>query len=105
MFGLTGIVVNDAIILLHRFQTAYRKLPMVEAMIQACTERFRAVILTSITTIAGMGPLLLNQSLQAQFVIPLAVSMCAGLLMATVLLIILLPAITALIASRYDNHQ
>ncbi|MEC8881713.1 MAG: efflux RND transporter permease subunit [Pseudomonadota bacterium] len=105
VFGLTGIVVNDAIILLHKFQIAYQKKPMVEAMIQACTERFRAVILTSVTTIAGMGPLLLNQSLQAQFIIPLAVSMCAGLLMATVLLIILLPAMTALIASRNDNHK
>lgn len=105
VFGLTGIVVNDAIILLHKFQIAHQNQPMVEAMIQACTERFRAVILTSITTIAGMGPLLLNQSLQAQFVIPLAVSMCAGLLMATTLLIVLLPAITALIAAWYDNRK
>lgn len=105
VFGLTGIVVNDAIILLHRFQRVYGELPMTEAMIVACTERFRAVVLTSITTIAGMGPLLLNKSLQAQFVIPLAVSMCSGLFLATVLLIVLLPALTALVeAASCVNH-
>ena len=97
LFGLTGIVVNDAIILLHRFQSAHRSQPVVTAMISACCERFRAVVLTSVTTVLGMMPLLLNKSLQAQFVIPLAVSLSAGLLMATTTLILLLPALTALI--------
>lgn len=97
LFGLTGIVINDAIILLHRFQRAHKSRSVIQAMIHACCERFRAVILTSLTTIIGMGPLLMNKSLQAQFIIPLAVSVSAGLMMATVMLIVLLPAVTALI--------
>ena len=101
LFGLTGIVVNDAIILLHRFQYALQTQTMVNAMITACCERFRAVTLTTVTTVLGMLPLLLNKSLQAQFVIPLAVSLSAGLVMATTMLIILLPAVTALVAQGY----
>ena len=94
-------VVNDAIILLHRFQYALQTQTMVNAMITACCERFRAVTLTTVTTVLGMLPLLLNKSLQAQFVIPLAVSLSAGLVMATTMLIILLPAVTALVAQGY----
>ena len=70
---------------------------VVNAMITACCERFRAVTLTTLTTVLGMLPLVLNKSLQAQFVIPLAVSVSAGLIMATAMLIILLPAVTALV--------
>ena len=94
---MTGIVVNDAIILLHRFQYALKTQTVVNAMVTACCERFRAVTLTTVTTVLGMLPLLLNKSLQAQFVIPLAVSVSAGLMMATTMLIILLPAVTALV--------
>ncbi len=97
LFGLTGIVVNDSIILLHRFQHAYQSQSVGVAMIHACCERFRAVVLTSLTTIIGMAPLLLNKSLQAQFIIPLAVSISGGLLLATTMLIVFLPAIAAII--------
>ena len=97
LFGLTGIVVNDSIILLHRFQYAYQQQSVSMAMIHACCERFRAVVLTSLTTIIGMLPLLLNKSLQAQFIIPLAVSLSGGLLLATTMLIVFLPAIASMI--------
>lgn len=105
LFGLTGIVVNDAIILLHRFQYALKTQTVVNAMVTACCERFRAVTLTTVTTVLGMLPLLLNKSLQAQFVIPLAVSLSAGLMMATTMLIILLPAVTALVEQLCQTPQ
>ena len=74
-------------------------------MVTACCERFRAVTLTTVTTVLGMLPLLLNKSLQAQFVIPLAVSLSAGLMMATTMLIILLPAVTALVEQLCQTPQ
>ena len=95
LFGLTGIVVNDSIILLHRFQHNLQTQTVSSAMVHACCERFRAVMLTSLTTIIGMGPLLLNKSLQAQFIIPMAISICGGLFLATLMLILFLPAIAA----------
>ncbi|MBW2259428.1 MAG: efflux RND transporter permease subunit, partial [Deltaproteobacteria bacterium] len=59
--------------------------------------RFRPVILTSLTTIAGLMPLLLERSFQAQFLIPMAVSICFGLLVATGLTLLLVPALYLII--------
>lgn len=91
-FGLSGIVVNDSIILV----TLYRKLReskmrMKDAIIEASSQRLRAVLLTSLTTIAGLTPLLFETSVQAQFLIPMAVSISFGLAFATVLVLFLVP--------------
>ena len=91
-FGLSGIVVNDSIILV----TTYRELRkqsinIKTAIIESSVQRFRAVILTSLTTIAGLLPLLFETSLQAQFLIPMAISISFGLLFATVLVLLLVP--------------
>lgn len=93
-FGLTGIVVNDAIILIARYQELLREgIAYFTAIIEAACQRLRAVILTSLTTIAGLAPLLFEQSLQAQFLIPMAISLCFGLLFATLLVLVLIPAL------------
>ena len=92
-FGLTGIVVNDSIILLFRYKELLKQgLEKKTAIITACTQRFRAVVMTSLTTIAGLLPLLFEQSLQAQFLIPMAISICFGLLFSTVIILLMIPA-------------
>lgn len=97
-FGLSGIVVNDAIILVTFYQELRRQgLNRTDALVEAACQRLRAVLLTSLTTIAGLLPLLFETSLQAQFLIPMAVSMCFGLGFATILVLLVIPSILSLI--------
>ena len=103
-FGLSGIVINDAIILV----TFYRELreqgmPIKQAIIEASCQRLRAVLLTSLTTIAGLLPLLFETSLQAQFLIPMAVSISFGLAYATVLILFVIPILISLIEERAER--
>ena len=103
-FGLSGIVINDAIILV----TFYRELrqqgqPAKQAIVDASCQRLRAVLLTSLTTIAGLLPLLFETSLQAQFLIPMAVSISFGLAYATVLILFVIPAILSIIEEHADK--
>ena len=94
IMALSGIVVNDSIILIDFINRAIQTgTPIEKAVEEAGKARFRAVILTSITTIAGLLPLLLERSFQAQFLIPMAVSISFGLLAATVLTLFLVPTL------------
>ncbi len=97
--SLAGIVVNDSILLVSfvKLHTAAGK-AVAEAGKMASRERFRAVMLTSVTTIAGLMPLLSEQSLQAQVLIPLACSIVFGLLMSTVLVLIVVPCLYTILA-------
>ena len=96
IFGLSGIVVNDSIILVTFFkQLTESGMPAQQAIIEASTQRLRAVLLTSLTTIAGLTPLLFETSLQAQFLIPMVVSMSFGLMFSTVLVLLVIPAMLA----------
>ncbi|MCA9263293.1 MAG: efflux RND transporter permease subunit, partial [Planctomycetales bacterium] len=95
MFGLvalTGVVVNDSIVLIDFINKRYRDgLPLLEAIEDAGRRRLRPVLLTSVTTIAGLTPMLMETSFQAQFLIPLAATLVFGLLVATGLVLILIP--------------
>jgi hydrophobic/amphiphilic exporter-1 (mainly G- bacteria), HAE1 family len=92
--ALSGIVVNDALILIDFINRAVRSGVDVEtAVVESGRARFRAVLLTSLTTIAGLLPILLERSFQAQFIIPMAVSICFGLLAATMLTLLYVPAL------------
>lgn len=98
LFGLSGIVINDSIVLI----TFYRQLRLAgmkatEAIIEASCQRFRAVILTSLTTIAGLTPLLFETSLQAQFLIPMATSISFGLAFGTLLVLLVVPALLTIV--------
>jgi len=94
IFGLSGIVVNDSIILVTFFKQLREKgMTTTEAIITAATQRLRAVLLTSLTTIAGLTPLLFETSLQAQFLIPMAISISFGLMFATFLVLLVIPAL------------
>ncbi|WP_369601315.1 efflux RND transporter permease subunit [Hahella sp. SMD15-11] len=97
-FGLSGIVVNDSIILVSFYQELRKKgVPRIQALIDASCLRLRAVLLTSLTTIAGLTPLLFETSFQAQFLIPMAVSISFGLLVSTLLVLVVIPVILSLI--------
>ncbi len=94
IFGLSGIVVNDSIILVTFFkQQREAGVETTQAIINAATQRLRAVLLTSLTTIGGLTPLLFETSVQAQFLIPMAVSISFGLMFATVLVLLVIPAL------------
>lgn len=92
--SLAGIVVNDSILLMLFLKEQRKAGTDVEiAAREASRVRFRAVMITSLTTIAGLMPLLLEKSLQAQVLIPIAVSICFGLLASTLLILLVLPAL------------
>ena len=94
LLGLSGILVNDSIILVtqitHRLQDGDS---LTQAALGASRDRFRAVLLTSLTTIGGLTPLLFETSRQAQFLIPMAVTMVFGLAAATLLVLVLVPCL------------
>jgi multidrug efflux pump subunit AcrB len=94
MASLFGVVVNDSILLVVFIREARAAgVAVVQAAMEAAVQRFRPILLTSVTTIAGLTPLLLEKSLQAQVLIPLAASLAFGLLAATVIALFLVPAI------------
>ena len=101
-FGLSGIVVNDSIILVMFYQQIRKTgVSIYKALEEAACQRLRAVLLTSLTTIAGLTPLLFETSRQAQFLIPMAVSIAFGLAFATVLILLVIPAML----SVYEDVQ
>ncbi|MFN9370167.1 MAG: efflux RND transporter permease subunit [Planctomycetia bacterium] len=95
MFGLValaGVVVNDSICLIDFINLRVREgHPLRAALREAGCLRFRPVMLTSITTIGGLLPLLLEKSFQAQFLVPMATALAFGLMMTTLLVLILVP--------------
>ncbi|MBB3182661.1 multidrug efflux pump subunit AcrB [Halomonas fontilapidosi] len=94
LFGLSGIVVNNAIILVAFYRQQRRKGLVIEAALnEAVVQRVRAVLLTSLTTIGGLMPLLFETSLQAQFLIPMAVSIAFGLAFSTLLVLAVIPVL------------
>ena len=99
-FALSGIVVNDSIILVVLYkQLRERGMAVRDAVIEASCRRLRAVLLTSLTTIAGLLPLLFETSLQAQFLIPMAITIAFGLAFATLLVLLVIPSLLLI----YEN--
>jgi multidrug efflux pump subunit AcrB len=94
LVSLAGVVVNDSILLVTFIKLRRAEgLSASRAAARASRERFRAVLLTSLTTVLGLLPLLFERSMQAQFLVPLAASVVFGLLASTVLVLIVLPAL------------
>jgi multidrug efflux pump subunit AcrB len=97
-FGLSGIVINDSIVLVD----TYRRLIQagedhMDSIVKASCLRFRAVLVTSLTTIAGLTPILFETSPQAQFLIPMATTIVFGLAYGTVLVLMIVPSVLSLI--------
>ena len=93
--GLSGIVINDSIVMVSTIDERRRTESMVDAIVGGSCDRLRAVILTSTTTIGGLTPLMFETSQQAQFLIPMAVTITFGLAVATVLVLVVVPALVA----------
>lgn len=92
IIALIGIMVNDGLVLVGKFNNNIKDgLDFDEALYEAGKSRFRAIFLTSLTTIAGLAPLLLEKSRQAQFLKPMAISISYGIGIATLLTLLLLP--------------
>jgi len=109
MFGvvaLSGVVVNDSLILLS-FYNKLREdgMPQDEAIVEAGRQRFRPIILTSATTFFALLPMILEKSVQAQFLIPMAVSLGFGILVATFIILLVVPAATKNLESMLQWSQ
>jgi multidrug efflux pump subunit AcrB len=102
--ALSGVVVNDSLILVNA-ACRYRDEGQgpVEAAINAGAKRFRAVVLTSLTTFVGLLPIILETSVQAQFVIPMAISLGFGVVFATVITLLLIPLLIVLSERVYSG--
>jgi len=111
MFGLvalTGIVVNDSIVLIDFINAKVRAgMPIQKALTEAGKRRFRPVMLTTVTTIGGLSPILFERSFQAQILIPMATSVAFGEMFATVLVLYLVPVTYSLywtIIGQHNHH-
>lgn len=94
LMGLSGILVNDAILVVDTVKDYQKEgMPLEEAVVKASRDRLRPVLLTSLTTIGGLLPLLFETNLQAQFLIPMAITLVFGLAIATALVLILVPSL------------
>ncbi len=97
LFGvvaLSGVVVNDSLLLIDRTNRNRRKgMDLHQSLVEAGTRRFRPIILTSLTTFCGLMPIILETSVQAQFLIPMAISLAFGILFATGITLLLIPGL------------
>ena len=107
IIALAGVVVNDSIILVDYVNKAnVDGRPIFEAVIESGKQRFRAIMLTSLTTFFGLLPILLETSLSAEFVTPMAVSLGFGILFATVITLILIPCLYLVLNDlKLARHQ
>ena len=97
IIALVGIMVNDGLVLVGKFNSYLREgMDFNEALFQAGKSRFRAIFLTSLTTVAGLMPLLLEKSRQAQFLKPMAISISYGIMIATFLTLLMLPLLLSI---------
>lgn len=106
IIALIGIMVNDGLVLIGKFNSFLREgMKFDEALYEAGRARFRAIFLTSLTTIAGIAPLLLEKSRQAQFLKPMAISIAYGIGIATVLTLVILPLLLSVTNSVKTNSK
>lgn len=98
VIALTGVVVNDSLVMVDYINKERKEgIDIISAVKHAGSKRFRAILLTSLTTFFGLLPIMFEQSLQAKVIIPMAVSLAFGIMFATVITLILIPALYALL--------
>ena len=95
LIGMTGIIINDAIVLISTVDEYAEKRGMVPAIVDAVTDRLRPVLLTTLTTVLGLAPLLYESSSQAAFLKPTVITLVYGLGFGMVLVLIVVPALLA----------
>ena len=105
IIALSGVVVNDSIILVNFVNKAKRKgIPIIDAVVNGGIRRFRAILLTSLTTFFGLLPILLETSMQAQFLIPMATSLAFGIVFATVITLLLIPCLYVILEDMHGKN-
>jgi multidrug efflux pump subunit AcrB len=96
VLALSGVIVNDSVVFLDKFNSNMREgMRLKEAIQNAGVSRFRAIMLTSLTTVSGLYPLIAEKSFQAQFLIPMAVSLAYGVLLGTFFVLLIFPVFIA----------
>ena len=91
--ALSGVVVNASLVLVHFInERRSEEIALRQSVMEAGVARFRPIVLTSITTFAGLTPLMLERSVQAQFLIPMAISLAFGVMFATLITLFVVPA-------------
>jgi multidrug efflux pump subunit AcrB len=94
LVALTGIVVNDSLILVDYVNKRRNDgTPAFQAAVEGGIRRFRPILLTSLTTFFGLLPMIFEQSLQARFIVPMAIGLAFGVLFATVIILVLIPVL------------
>jgi multidrug efflux pump subunit AcrB len=94
IIGLAGVVINNSLVMVDVYnEHISNKMDVREAVILGTKQRFRPILLTSLTTFLGVYPLIMETSLQAQFLIPLAVSIGYGVLFGTIIIVLTVPAV------------
>lgn len=94
MIALSGVIINDAVVFLSKYNSnLVEGMPVKEAVYDSGTARFRPILLTSITTVAGLYPIVMERSFQAQFLKPMAVALAYGVLFGTFFILVFFPAL------------
>ncbi len=95
MIALSGVIINDAVVFLAKYNSLVKDegYSVYDAAREAGLARFRAIMLTSITTVVGLWPLIMETSFQAQFLIPMAISVAYGVLVGTFIILLFFPVI------------
>ncbi|WP_339792563.1 MAG: efflux RND transporter permease subunit [Imperialibacter sp.] len=92
MLALSGVIINDAVVMVDQFNRNLKEgMNMHDAVVDAGTSRFRPIVLTSATTVAGLYPIILETSFQAQFLIPMAISIAYGVALGTLFILFFFP--------------
>ena len=93
LVALAGIIINDSVVLIDKYNNLLKTgLDVPNSLLEAGLSRFRPIILTTVTTAAGLAPIIFMRSEQGQFLVPMAVSVAFGLIFGTILTLVALPA-------------
>jgi multidrug efflux pump subunit AcrB len=99
IIALSGVVVNDSLVLIDATnKLRARGLPMREAIVEGAASRMRPILLTSLTTFFGLVPMIAETSIQARFLIPMAISLGFGVLFSTLIVLLVVPTLYVMIA-------
>ncbi len=94
--GMSGIIINDSIVLVTTIDGYARRMPFIDALVEGVADRLRPVLLTTLTTVFGLAPLLFEQSRQAQFLLPTVITLAYGLGFGVLVVLVITPALLAI---------
>lgn len=93
VIAISGVVINDSLIMIDYANRHRKAQPAFDAICQAGLRRFRPIMLTTLATFGGVMPLIFENSLQAQYIIPMAISLGFGILFSTAIILVLVPCL------------